>query len=632
MIVMKRWQKLMVGLTLPLLVISCGQQSSGNDDVNTAPTPPSTSPSTPPVDETDTVTLVTAPFDKHWNVEGAFSPAASCGDCHSASNDEYATFRLPKEPSGEDISPYSGWQHSVVANAYNDPIFRAKMEDEVSHLPSFAGTIEDKCLTCHTPMARHNAHTTNTLSTENCMDENGCYRSAQADESMMAREGVSCTFCHQLEEDTDKKFSGFAKINDDGVIYGPWSNPAGQAMQNHTQYQPVGSKHLQQSETCATCHNLKTPAFDVRDDTPTGGEFVEQAPYTEWLNSEYSQAGQVQSCQDCHMKTLEGYESRIATMPGGAANSNWPVRTDYSQHTFVGGNNYLLELLRDNRAALGIETSTTVSGFDRQIAANTAFVDTSASLQVDSVELEDDVLSIDVTVVNRTGHKLPTGFPSRRLWVALSVSDGDGRVLFESGVPDAKGWIAQDYEYTRDECVISDPSKIQAIECISPHYDVIRSADEVPVYEAVMGDTLSNVTYVLLYGDHYLKDNRIPPRGFSDQHTDYEEIAVVGQAAADPNFNRSGDTQGTGADKLHYRLAWDDDDENEGERESEREIESAENLTIDVVLYYQVLRPTFAAALKSNGERSRFFRSLYDDKKPEAMVLSRQQVNYQYDD
>ena len=43
-----------------------------------------------------------------------------------------------------------------------------------------------------------------------------------------------------------------------------------------------------------------------------------------------------------------------------------------------------------------------------------------------------DTLEVDVDVLNKSGHKLPTGFPSRRVWLHLRVLHGSD-VIFESG-------------------------------------------------------------------------------------------------------------------------------------------------------------------------------------------------------
>jgi hypothetical protein len=129
-------------------------------------------------------------------------------------------------------------------------------------------------------------------------------------------------------------------------------------------------------------------------------------------------------------------------------------------------------------------------------------------------------------VESKAGHKFPTGFPSRRAWLHLTVTDANGRVVFESGQPQADGSVAG-----------GDADQGNAHE---PHYDVITSPDQVQIYEAIMHDTSGKVTYTLLHGAGYLKDNRLLPRGF-DKGTADQDFAVHGKAAQDDNFTGAGD-------------------------------------------------------------------------------------------
>ena len=58
----------------------------------------------------------------------------------------------------------------------------------------------------------------------------------------------------------------------------------------------------------------------------------------------------------------------------------------------------------------------------------------------------------------------------------------------------------------------ADPSRYE------PHYSEIRSADQVEIYESILGDENGHVTTGLLAGVRYLKDNRLLPDGFDKQH------------------------------------------------------------------------------------------------------------------
>ena len=84
-------------------------------------------------------------FKANWDQVGAFTNAARCGaDCHK-SDGSIMAFK------GKDISPGTQWQHSVMANAFNDPYWQAAVEDEVDSFPALAGFIENTCIKCHAP-------------------------------------------------------------------------------------------------------------------------------------------------------------------------------------------------------------------------------------------------------------------------------------------------------------------------------------------------------------------------------------------------------------------------------------------------------------------------------------------------
>ena len=47
----------------------------------------------------------------------------------------------------------------------------------------------------------------------------------------------------------------------------------------------------------------------------------------------------------------------------------------------------------------------------------------SASLRIDRAERGDGRIVVELGVSNRGGHKLPTAYPSRRVWLHLRVTD-----------------------------------------------------------------------------------------------------------------------------------------------------------------------------------------------------------------
>jgi len=130
-------------------------------------------------------------------------------------------------------------------------------------------------------------------------------------------------------------------------------------------------------------------------------------------------------------------------------------------------------------------------------------------------------------VQNPAGHKLPTGFPSRRAWLHVVIEDAAGNVVFESGGYDEQGRITDD---DHD----ADPARFE------PHRKVISQPGEVQIYESVMVDTEGNVTNILLRGSGYIKDNRLLPVGF-DKAIAADDIGVDELALEDANFTGGGD-------------------------------------------------------------------------------------------
>ncbi len=63
-----------------------------------------------------------------------------------------------------------------------------------------------------------------------------------------------------------------------------------------------------------------------------------------------------------------------------------------------------------------------------------------------------------------------------------------------------------------------------------PHYATIDDAEQVQIYESIMGNTDGEVTTTLLRGAGYLKDNRLLPSGF-DKDTVGADIACAGRCA-----------------------------------------------------------------------------------------------------
>jgi hypothetical protein len=106
---------------------------------------------------------------------------------------------------------------------------------------------------------------------------------------------------------------------------------------------------------------------------------------------------------------------------------------------------------------------------------------------------------------------------------------------------------------------------------VTPHRDLITRPEEVQVYQSVMADRAGASTWSLLRGASYLKDNRIPPKGFKARGPDAAQIAVRGGAESDANFN----AEASGRDEVTYQI----------------ELSETGPLTVQVELLYQSVPP-----------------------------------------
>ncbi len=494
-----------------------------------------------------------------------FSGSGNCTQCHSG------TSGVLINSKGRDVSPVFHWQSSMMGNSAKDPYWQAKVSSEVEENSHIKEIIEDKCLTCHAPMGR----------TEAVYNGQTHYSFSEMKTDPLSLDGVSCTVCHQIDPDNlspDVNFSGKYVIKPLKQIYGPYTNPFTNSMVNNTGYTPVYGQHIQSSLLCATCHTLTTPYVDQEGNV--AGYFPEQMPYYEWLNSSYSE--QKKSCQECHVPAVNE-DFRIASMPPNLQNKRNPVY----EHQFVGGNIIINKILKDNYVELGITSGT--ANLD-----TTSFY-TTKNLKSNSIDIsansayKNDKVLVNVTLKNKTGHKFPTGFPSRRAWLHFVATNLVGDTIFESGKYDNEGNILS-----------------QGI--IEMHHDTISNEKDVQIYEAVLGNTQNNVTTILLEASQYLKDNRIPPVGFTNDKEYNDLIAVTGNALKDNNFNRNTDgSLGSGSDQITYTFPY-----------------IGKSLNCKIELCYQSIKPDFVNHLSESktSESIRFSQMFSKLESPKLSVIS----------
>ncbi|MEN8727129.1 MAG: immunoglobulin-like domain-containing protein, partial [Sulfurovum sp.] len=417
-----------------------------------------------------------------------FSGSQNCAQCHDGITDT---------SNGQDVSIVKAWKGTMMDHAAIDPLYIAKVASEVQRNPNFKEVIEDKCSRCHMPMANVEAGfagDTKLMFGDGFLNPENPHYDA-------AKEGVSCTLCHQIEDTpklgTPEGSSGEFVIAENfgtgRVTYGPYPdndiNP--QPMINSVEFTPKYSAHMNDSKLCSTCHNLDTPVIDIQTNTLNGDIFPEQAVYTEW---EFSDFNGTKSCQECHMPQSEG-SVIISTRPN---NGSLSPKDNFYQHKFLGANTYMLDILKNNITKLGSAADT--AAFETSIANTKEFLKASADVNIISTNFDNGTLEFSVNVTNHSGHKFPTSIPIRRAWLHVKVTNtADQSIVFESGAMNDNNQIIG-----VDDSTTSDYQE---------HHEEIDDASEVQVYEGIMLDTAGNQTYTFLNASSYAKDNRILPKG-----------------------------------------------------------------------------------------------------------------------
>ena len=439
-----------------------------------------------------------------------FTTADRCMACHNGLI----------TPQGEDASIGVNWRSSMMANSARDPYWQAAIRREALVHPTASSSIQNECSACHMPMHRFQA---NAEGRQGEVFVHLPLHQKVTAQSDLAADGVSCTVCHQIGIENlgepESFTAGFVMDTQTGagtrVAYGPFKVDPGRSrlMQSASRFLPAQGRHIQSSELCATCHTLITHALDENGNSV--GELPEQVPYLEWKHSDY--AGKT-SCQSCHMPVVEG-KMQVSSVAG-------PFREGVSRHVFRGGNLLMPKILNAHRQELAVQA------FPQELQATAEqtmhnLKTSTARFAITRAEIDAGTLITELEITNLAGHKLPTAYPSRRIWIHLMVLDGAGKTVFESGRFETDGSIAGN---DNDR----DPIRFE------PHYEVISQPDQVQIYEPILADPNGEVTTVLLSALSYAKDNRLLPAGF-DKATAEDYVEVHGAAERDVDFLGGGD-------------------------------------------------------------------------------------------
>jgi hypothetical protein len=456
-------------------------------------------------------TLIAGPTQVQTTLEDFFMPGtqpgmltvpiesiSNCTGCH-AGYDPVA-------------AQYESWVNSMMGQTARDPLYLASLAI-ANQDAAFAG---DLCLRCHTPGGWLAGHSTPTDG------------SAMTDLDL---EGINCNFCHRM---VDPIYApGISPIEDEpivasilppvldphsgGFIIDPLDRRRGPFdLDNFNSHAWLQSSFTQDSSYCATCHDVSNPAFDRQPDGTYSAIPLGQAPlsqskydqfpvertYSEWLGSAFSHGPvemngrfggnitAVSSCQDCHMPDTTGR---------GCNRNSRPIRDDLPTHQFIGGNTWVLDAVR------GLQSDTVTGLTAAGVATNKqhTYDMLTAAADLDATQSNS---TLTVRVTNQGGHKLPTGYPEgRRMWLNIKYFDESQILIEESG-----------------------------------HYDDLTATlttSNTIVYEAILGvdAAVSSLTGIpegesfhFAVNNVWLKDNRIPPRGFNNALSEQLQTTPVG--------------------------------------------------------------------------------------------------------
>lgn len=428
--------------------------------------------------------------------------ATACATCHGLYDEVH--------------EPWTNWTASMMGQAARDPLFHACLAI-ANQDAAFAG---DLCIRCHTPGGWLAGNSTPTDG------------SALSGADM---QGVSCNFCHRMV-DPDYK-PGVSPPADQGILTALGAIPPNPHSGNFVvdpddvrrgpfdmgpdffYHEWAQSPFHQDSAMCATCHDVSNPVYTRQPDGsytlndldtahPSQSKydmFPVERTYSEWAMSAFAVAPidmggrfggnklEVSTCQDCHMPDVTAQGCRFE-----------PPRDDMPLHSFNGGNNWVLAAIRN----LYDDSETYLS----EASVNQSIARAEEMLRnASDMELTHSGSDLIVRVINQSGHKLPTGYPEgRRMWVNVRFYDAADALILEHGA----------YDNATADLVTTDTKVYEGKLGMDAH---AAGASGRPVGES----------FHFVLNNEWLKDNRIPPRGFTNAGFESVQAAPVGAAYAD---------------------------------------------------------------------------------------------------
>ena len=452
----------------------------------------------------------------------------------------------------------------------------------------------------------------------------------------------------------ETSITGNFKLGPPDEIYGPFKDEeiSPYVMEHGIAVKPKHSDYIQSSRMCGTCHAVTLPVVDHpfgdkkpdehqqelvdAQNVPLFKKFhhhIEQATYLEWLNSEFENEfntdnPNAKSCQDCHMSSdlhddendihLDKISTRIATVQDNtypdAENltelENLEIRyreEGYKRHNFVGLNVFLIELFRQFDEVLGVRKNDFMTGSSKDIEhAVKNFKRQARNEVVDlklATRLNGNQLTAVVDVQNKVGHRFPSGVGFRRAFLELLVveaqEDGSEKIVWASGRTDENGLLI-DSDDSRLKTEFFERETAGGAQLYQPHHQVIKTQDQVQVYETLLHTSAHEFTTSFIRGSYTIKDNRLLPKGWKAEGPDpalsgaYLKATHPGEASKkDPRY-----VDGSGSDEVTYEI------------ELPTGIDTGK-LAVRATMYYQAIPPYFLKALFDNAPNGKATQRLH---------------------
>ena len=535
-----------------------------------------------------------------------------CLSCHSGftPNATYGPVMVLANPDTGfemNVSPYGEWRWSPMGLAGRDPVFYAQLEGELAYIETIEPpakreqvrkTVVNLCLSCHGAMGKRQYdidHPDDPNFRFEYMFATPKHNPKLAKYGGLGRDGISCAVCHHIQEPEDTSLEYFLTQNTTGhfengpadELYGPFEQVAVTPMEHGLGITPKYNEYIKSSRLCGSCHVIDIPVVDSPEPDVS---HIEQATYVEWLNSEFQNeyaplSAEAQSCQDCHMPggyhhngiDEEPIRTRIATVQdttypqveGLAPHKDLDIQyreEGFVRHELVGLNVFLLEMFNQFNDILGVRKQDFMTGLDTDLPNaidNMALQARSASADLDlAVTIKDRELQAEVTVLNKAGHRFPSGVGFRRLFLQVKVYEhvgGRNRLVWGSGLTNEIGVIVDlDGRPLPTEFFETGPDGQQQYQ---PHHQLIESDKQVQIYEELTKDAAGNFTTSFIRRDTEIKDNRLLPKGWRKQGPPnsgldkptlkkyLEATWPKGRATHDPDY-----ANGSGSDSVKYRF------------------------------------------------------------------------------